>query len=259
MLGCENIPEIVVITVVYNGESTIEKTIKSVISQSYSNFKYYIIDGNSNDETPNIILRYKEYIDYYISAPDSGIYYAMNKAINRVKDDNAYLLFLNSDDYLFSNNSLNVISSHLGNHDFIYGKVLLFDEKKNEFFSAGKEMNISNLPFGMIQHQSTFTRKKLFSEIGHFDCHYTIAADFDFAIKVFRLGYKIKFVNEIVAVMKLGGISQKSAILSMNEKKEIFYKNYSGILKLRAILTIYFIELPRFLLFKLKNLIFNSN
>lgn len=209
MFNPVSIPEIIVVTVVYNGDKTIEKSIKSVINQTYSNYKYFIIDGNSHDDTISIVSKYKSNLDLFISESDAGIYDAMNKAINLVNNENAFIIFLNADDYLFSSSSLENISIQLKGHDFVYGKVLLFNEQKDQYFPAGREMNFTNLPFGMIQHQATFTRKALFSDLGNFDCSYQIAADFDFAIKVFKEGYKIKYIDEVVSVMKLGESAKK--------------------------------------------------
>lgn len=86
-----------VITVVFNAERTIEKTIKLVFLQSYENIEYIIIDGGSNDNTLNIVEKYKKQIDYYISEPDSDIYNAMNKGISLAHGD--YICILNADDH----------------------------------------------------------------------------------------------------------------------------------------------------------------
>ena len=90
-----------VITVVYNGVKTIERTIKSVLGQSYGNIEYIIIDGNSTDGTQQLVTKYLDSIAYFISEKDSGIYDAMNKGIDRATGD--YVIFINSDDWLADN------------------------------------------------------------------------------------------------------------------------------------------------------------
>ena len=91
-------PLVSVITVVYNGEKYLEQTIQSVINQTYNNIEYIIIDGGSTDTTLDIIKKYKDYISYFISEPDNGLYDAMNKGIRRANGE--LIGMLNSDDWL---------------------------------------------------------------------------------------------------------------------------------------------------------------
>ena len=99
----KNIPLISIITITYNEEKYLEKTIQSVINQNYKNFEYIVIDGNSTDNTVNIIKKYKNNIDCYINEKDSGIYDAMNKGIN--KANGRWINFMNGGD-TFANNSV---------------------------------------------------------------------------------------------------------------------------------------------------------
>lgn len=246
-------PEIYVVTVVYNGEATIERTIKSVISQTYKNFKYIIIEGKSTDDTLNLISKYRGSIDYLISEKDSGIYDAMNKALKKISNGESYVLFLNSDDYLFEQNSLENIASKLNGYDFIYGRVQLIDLKTNFISYAGKEESKSSLPLGMIQHQATFTKRYLFTELGYFDLSFKISADYDFAVKIFNSSFRIKYVDDVVSVMALGGISQKQAFKAISEKKKIIYKYYKGFVRYDAFFRITLLELPRYTIFLFLN------
>jgi glycosyltransferase involved in cell wall biosynthesis len=246
-------PVIYVVTVVFNGEATIERTINSVISQTYKNFKYIIIEGKSTDDTFKLISKYRSSIDYLISERDSGIYDAMNKALKIIINDESYVLFLNSDDYLFKHNSLENIASKLNGYDFIYGRVQLIDLTTNFISYAGKEESKSTLPFGMIQHQATFIKKKLFTDLGYFDLSFKISGDYDFAVKVFNSNFRIKYVDDVVSVMALGGISQKQAFKAIREKKKIIYKYYKGYVRYNAFLRITFLELPRYIIFLFLN------
>jgi len=99
-LKSQTYPLITIITVVYNGEKYLEETIKSVINQTYPNVEYIIIDGGSTDGTLDIIKKYEDYIDYWVSEKDKGIYDAMNKGI--LVSNGKYLLFLNADDFLIT-------------------------------------------------------------------------------------------------------------------------------------------------------------
>ena len=112
--------KISIITVNYNDKLGLEKTIKSVLDQENVVFEYLVIDGNSNDGSKDIIEKYKDKINYWVSEPDSGIYNAMNKGIRAATGD--YLLFLNSGDWLFENNSIaNVDKLITGSKDIYYG------------------------------------------------------------------------------------------------------------------------------------------
>jgi glycosyltransferase involved in cell wall biosynthesis len=93
-----------VITVVYNGQDYLEETIQTVLKQTYQNKEYIIIDGGSLDDTVEIIKKYEDSIDYWISEPDNGIADAMNKGLKVAQGD--YILFLHSDDYFLENNTL---------------------------------------------------------------------------------------------------------------------------------------------------------
>ena len=96
-------PKITVVTVTYNAKDFLEETIQSVISQTYKNIEYIIIDGGSTDGTVDIIKKYEDKIDYWVSEPDSGISDAFNKG---VQQSNGYILMLNAGDIFIHNNIL---------------------------------------------------------------------------------------------------------------------------------------------------------
>lgn len=235
-----------VVTVVFNSQNTIEQTITSVINQSYNNVDYYIIDGMSTDNTISIIKKYNSFITKFICEKDLGIYDAMNKAIDLIKDDNSYILFLNADDYFISNDVLENIVQYFDNSDFIYGKVFLKDASSEFGTYIGKEQSYRSLPHGMIQHQATFTKKSLFLKLGYFDLKYRIVSDYDFALKVFSGDFKTKFINETISVMGMGGVSSAQALTTFNEKIISLKKHYSGIILRTSIFKIKFLEIPRF-------------
>ena len=114
-------PKFSVITVVKNDKFGIVKTIKSVINQSYKDFEYLIIDGDSKDGTLKLISKYKNKIDYIISKPDKGLYFAMNKGLKVAKGE--IIVFVNSGDFL-TKNALNIINN-------------IFDKNKNINFVFG--------------------------------------------------------------------------------------------------------------------------
>ena len=117
-------PLISIVTVVFNGVSTIEDTINSVLSQQYSNFEYIIVDGGSTDGTIEIIKRYESKITAWVSTPDDGIYDAMNKALGLISGD--FVLFLGCDDLLLGDDVLSTAANKIHDRNFVYyGNVVM--------------------------------------------------------------------------------------------------------------------------------------
>lgn len=111
--------QISIITINYNNASGLRKTIKSVIEQTHNDYEYIIIDGASNDSSKDIIQEHQQYIHYWCSEKDTGIYNAMNKGIQKASGE--YLLFLNSGDALNDSMVLSDIQKLLSGEDIIYG------------------------------------------------------------------------------------------------------------------------------------------
>ncbi len=150
-------PLISVITVVFNGELFLEETIKSVLNQTYDNVEYLIIDGGSTDGTLDIIKRYKNQIDYWVSEPDKGIYDAMNKGIALASG--TWLNFMNAGDSFNTSTVLNEIftdSTQFQNIDFIYSDTR-FD---------GRSVLTCSIEENIINHQSLIYKKKVHSTHG---------------------------------------------------------------------------------------------
>lgn len=185
-----NTPFFSVITASFNSERTISKTIESMLNQTYANFEYIIIDGNSKDSTLDIIKsfepKFKEKnITYkFISEPDRGIYDAWNKGIKLSSGE--WLSFLGSDD-LYINNALlnyNEILQSSNNINFICSKIEIVDENWNKLKIYGEPFSKEKLNRKMSFAQvGAFHRKDLFSLVGDFDVNYKIVGDFDFYLR----------------------------------------------------------------------------
>ena len=173
--------KITIITVCKNAQDTIEQTIKSVISQTYNNIEYLIIDGKSTDKTLDIVNKYKNKIDIIISDPDEGIYYAMNKGIEKSSGDIIY--FLNSGDLLFNKTTIsNVVKLFKKrNSDILYGDVLLYnkDGLEGPIVKQHKNVNRFYLARDGIYHQAMFVKRNLFKKYGNFNIRFKLQADYE--------------------------------------------------------------------------------
>ena len=123
-------PKLTIITVTYNAERFLEPTIKSIAAQTYPNIEYVIVDGGSKDGTVDIIKKYPQVVTNYISEPDNGLYDAMNKGIKKATGD--YLLFLNSDGYLYEQETLKKMAKSSVNANIIYGDIIFKGDQTEE-------------------------------------------------------------------------------------------------------------------------------
>jgi glycosyltransferase involved in cell wall biosynthesis len=204
-------PKITIITVVFNDYQNIDKTIESIVKQTYKNIEYIIIDGASTDGTIDKISKYEGKYYKFISEIDNGIYDAMNKGVNLSTGD--WIIFINSGDFLYSNNTLDLIFSrnkYDDEFDVIYGNnQVLYPNEKKRINKAG---NIKNICKGsQFSHQSTFTRSSLLKII-HFTNNDKLVADFRFFYKIYVSGGKFKYVDQIFASISSGGLSDRNRI-----------------------------------------------
>lgn len=219
--------KISIITVCYNSTQHLEQTIKSVAGQSYADKEYILVDGGSTDGTIEIIKRYEDKIDKFISEPDQGIADAMNKGLALATGD--FILFLHSDDYLISNEILATAALHLATDEeiFLFNIFLARDGGKNLFKSRGLNWWM-NLKTGIF-HQSTICRRELFDKIGNFDTGFRIGMDYDFFLRAYRSGVKAKKIDFPLSVMRLCGVSNQLDWPSLRERfaeeKRVHMKN----------------------------------
>lgn len=183
--------KVTIVTVTYNCASVLERTIKSVINQTYGDIEYVVIDGGSKDGTIDVIRRYESQITYWKSEPDKGIYDAMNKGI--AKATGQWINFMNAGDFFCDNN---VISSVFQKHipdsvGFIYGKNksitedgIKEDGKPVTFMEQkGKYRNMA------ANHQAIFVRTSL-ARLYPFDLTFKLCADYNMIMTIWKAGYK---------------------------------------------------------------------
>lgn len=236
--------KISIITIVYNNVRDIEYTISSVVKQTYSNIEYIIIDGASNDGTLDIVEKYRSKITTLVSEKDKGIYDAMNKGLALATGD--YVLFLNSGDELYDQNTIQTIVEKGNNADIIYGETKLVDEKRHivgdRRHKTPDHFDWKSFQYGMnICHQAIYVKRTITSP---YDLQYQLSADIDWVIRAAKKAQTTQNVNCYVARYLVGGMSQKRHRQSLKERYDIFKKHYGtvnnwinhGIIALRLIL-----------------------
>lgn len=202
--------KISIITINYNDAVGLEKTIKSVLNQDYSELEFIVIDGNSTDGSKLVIEKYRDKFHYSISEKDSGIYNAMNKGIKVATGD--YLLFLNGGDVLIEDDKILTFCQEKLREDIIAFDCYL--EKNGQIVGKRTHIEKPTLFYAYkkgFKHQSTFVKRSLFEKIGLYNENYEIASDYEFWIRSF-LDSKTtsRSYQTPIAIFELGGISQNS-------------------------------------------------
>lgn len=173
-----------IITINYNNASGLEDTIKSVITQTWQDFEYIVIDGGSTDGSKEIIQSYTDKISYWVSESDKGIYNAMNKGILKAKGE--YLLFLNSGDTLYNRDVLNNIFATPYDQDIIYGNMhRVFPDGTTDIANMPFHMSIPYLLSATLAHPVTFIKRSLFQKYGLYREDLKIVSDWAFFVKIF--------------------------------------------------------------------------
>lgn len=220
--------KISIITVNYNNAADLEHTVKSVMSQKYSDLEYIIVDGGSTDESVSVIKKNESVIDKWVSEKDNGIYNAMNKGITMATGD--YVLFLNSGDQFFHANILNDLEGHISHSDLIAFDIHTLGQGIDQIKKHPDNLSFSFLFNDTFAHQSVFIKRELFDKVGLYDESLKIVADWKFfieAVTFHRASYKS--VNEILTTYNLDGISAtaEGTFTRRRERKAILENEFS--------------------------------
>ncbi|GHT05541.1 glycosyl transferase [Bacteroidia bacterium] len=229
-----------IITVNLNNAAGLEKTIQSVVCQEFTDYEYIIIDGNSTDSSVEIIQQYADAIHYWVSEPDQGIYQAMNKGIAQASGE--YIIFMNSGDCLINPQTLKKVFSKEHTADLLTGSII-FDEKIPRRESIPDKITFYYFKTSTIWHQSTFTKRELFYEIGFYDEQLKISSDWKFALLALVLYNKsIERLDEDIALVDATGISGSKETHSTLRKEQdetiqryfpYFYDDYKELYRLK--------------------------
>lgn len=206
-------PHITIVTVVYNGEKTIEKCIQSVFEQSYDLIEYIIIDGGSSDQTLSIIKNYKHAIAYWISEKDEGIADAMNKGIKQASGD--LIGFLNADDWL-EPDAIERVAANYQKDTIIYGDVRFWDNNRP---AKQTKSNHLNLRHGMtIAHPAAYVPLSVYQKHGRFNTAFKVAFDYDLILRFYIEGVAFYNIHAVLVNMSLGGLSDRKWLHAIKEE-----------------------------------------
>ncbi len=219
---------ITIVTVCFNSENTIRRTIESLLNQTYQDFEYIIIDGGSSDGTIDIIKEYEHLFSDRIkwkSEPDNGIYDAMNKGIRLAQGK--FIGLLNSDDWYEPNTIETVYNEILKQEDIdvFYGYIRLIKEGV-EYMVRRNNYKFIFEGTGLIQHPTCFISKKAYDEVGEYDTSYKICADQDMMLRIIKSGKKYYAIDEILTNFMIGGATYINDTVS----EQIRFKVFHGII-----------------------------
>ena len=219
--------KISIITVVYNSEKYIRRTIESIVGQDYPAIEYIIIDGKSKDSTMQIVNEYRDRIAVVISEPDKGLYDAMNKGLRLATGD--YVLYINSGDALPSPTLMSDIFGNApADSDVIYGDTHITDEDGNILHTRRhrppEHLTWRDYKRGMLVcHQSFIARRSLCDE---YDTQYRYAADFDWCLNILLKSKVVTNYGKAISLFMDGGQTKRTIVPGLKERYRIMCKYY---------------------------------
>ena len=239
--------KISIITISFNANYTIEKTLKSVVGQSYKNIEHIIVDGGSIDKTLDICKAFT-HISKIVSEPDKGVYDAFNKGLNIATGD--VIGFLNSDDVFYSENSVQgIVNTFLNNEtDIVYGN-LDYVNKEGKVIRNWTSKQYEN---GLVKkawtpaHPTFYCKKEVYDRLGGYNDSFKIGGDFELCLRFLEVNKIPSFyLNKKLVKMLVGGISNSGL-----KSKWIIYKEELRAFKINKIN----VNPILFFLYKLKKL-----
>lgn len=223
-------PLVSIITISYNSQETINSTVKSILKQSYKNIEYIVVDGNSSDNTLNIVEGFRSQFEKrninlkVLSEKDKGIADAWNKGLKLATGN--IIGILNSDDWYddsaveIATKALDVTQSQIS-----YGICKKLNAKEEVIHVMENEFNTSRvyLNFG-FSHTTCFATRKVYEVVGNFDLSYKIALDVDFLLRCVKSNVRFIKTNTIT-YMRMGGISTANKNSALIEYQQALLKN----------------------------------
>lgn len=217
-----------IITVCFNAERTIEKTIKSILEQTFTGFEWVVVDGKSTDRTNEIIKKYIPEFEQkgikvnYRSEKDGGIYDAMNKGAHRAIGE--YLTYMNADDLYYKNDSIERVITILESTsaDIVYGDTC-FIKTTEQYIEKAKSIETITYHLAFCP-QAAFVKSELQRQL-QFDVQFRISADYDFFLRAYLQGKQFQRIDQVVAYFTFGGASNENLIKTYKEDVAVKVKN----------------------------------
>ena len=208
-----------IITINYNNGEGLRHTIESVISQTFNDYEFIVIDGGSTDDSVNIIKSFSDKIDYWVSEKDRGIYHAMNKGVAQAHGK--YCIFMNSGDCFYNDMVLKRFVDYEIKEDIIVGKLISNKNGQVLFAPPQQQISLYYLYSGTVPHQSTFIRIELLRQFPY-DESLKIVSDWKFFVQAIVLNNcSVRYIDDYVATFDLEGISTSNPERMWKEKEEI--------------------------------------
>lgn len=210
--------KISIITVVFNSEHTIEQTIQSVLSQSYKNIEYIIVDAFSTDGTIKIVEKYRDQLAQIISEPDNGFYDGLNKGIELATGE--VIGILNADDRFVNNKIVHQIAEQFITNkslDSLIGDIAFSNsENKISRYYSGAKFTLNSFKWGfMPPHPSFYCKRELFNKLGLYNPKYKIAGDFELMLRfIWKHKITYKYIPLLMVYMRKGGKSTSTILTS---------------------------------------------
>jgi glycosyltransferase involved in cell wall biosynthesis len=221
-----NSPAVTVVTVVFNGAKNLEETIKSVLNQTYRNVEYIIMDGGSTDGTVDIIKKYQDQLAYWISAPDKGIYDAMNKSIDKATGE--WINFMNCGDRFASLDVLEIFTKKY-DADILYGDAII---QYTNFETTFKKYPLNTIwKHSPFCHQACFVKTSLMKEY-KYNLKYKIGADHEIFYRAYMEGKRFHELPITICYFDgTEGTTKKRIITAIRDKKDIALAHQFSIIK----------------------------
>lgn len=218
-------PKVSIITVCFNSSKTIEDTIQSVLSQNYNNIEYIIIDGLSNDNTLEIINKYKNEISIVISEKDNGLYDAINKGIDIATGD--IIANLNSDDFYIDKNVITDVVAKMVEEktDTLYTDLYYVEadntDKVTRYWKSGEYKKGNFYKGWMPPHPTFFVKKDIYNKYGVFNLKLKSAADYEIMLRfIHKYECTVSYLNRVTVRMRVGGVSNSSLANRIKANRE---------------------------------------
>ena len=206
-----------IITVNYNNREGLRRTIESVVSQTFRDFEFIVIDGGSTDGSADVLREYDSQITYWVSEKDAGIYNAMNKGIRKATGD--YLNFMNSGDCFYDEGVLSRVAHVESDADFIVGHDYHFNEETQHGHASIQPPRTTMAHFfvATLDHQSCFIRRELFRDSLYREDYRLVSDWIFFTEKIVGQDCRVKFIPDIVCRREEGGLSEQQRTRNREE------------------------------------------